>query len=453
MQRIEVKNFGPLDNITPDIKDYMVFIGPQASGKSTLAKLIYFFWKVEDKFNQEILSTYLINKTLRTHNEDVDYVETFKKEVRKLFTEFFPTHRNGELTYTYSTDYKISFNVTSYNLNFSDDIKLSNGFSNELDGIEELINGSSALTDLLSNKKLKFENLLEIFANELKPRSYGENNRSSDLKRIFVPASRAILSLFANSLTVVQNNSLDYFIENFIKFTNSIRKFLESSSYSDNFGWMARLNDKYTGSNAYLIANQLSLEILKGDFSTDNRGDGIMHYYNGSAYLVPLKYTSSGQQESTWLINLIQYLLHESDENQFDVIIEEPEAHLFPDAQRNITKLITLLNKKEPNKVRLIVTTHSPYILATLNNSIKAFSIAQKGSKYKEVENILSSEFWVDPVNLFVGSMEKSDLTENYNLQDIFDQDIKLIKHEGLDSVSDDIMKQFDDLLEIQYSE
>jgi energy-coupling factor transporter ATP-binding protein EcfA2 len=37
--KLTVKNFGPLTNIDIKIKDIMVFIGPQASGKSTVAKI------------------------------------------------------------------------------------------------------------------------------------------------------------------------------------------------------------------------------------------------------------------------------------------------------------------------------------------------------------------------------------------------------------------------------
>ena len=62
MQRIEVKNFGPLKDITLDIKDYMVFIGPQASGKSTLAKLIYFFLKLEEIIRKLIIINILSSK-------------------------------------------------------------------------------------------------------------------------------------------------------------------------------------------------------------------------------------------------------------------------------------------------------------------------------------------------------------------------------------------------------
>jgi predicted ATPase len=42
-EKIFIKNFGPLKQVELDIKEVMVFIGPQASGKSTIAKLIHFF--------------------------------------------------------------------------------------------------------------------------------------------------------------------------------------------------------------------------------------------------------------------------------------------------------------------------------------------------------------------------------------------------------------------------
>jgi AAA15 family ATPase/GTPase len=41
--KIIIKNLGPLKQVELDLKEIMVFIGPQASGKSTIAKLIHFF--------------------------------------------------------------------------------------------------------------------------------------------------------------------------------------------------------------------------------------------------------------------------------------------------------------------------------------------------------------------------------------------------------------------------
>jgi len=46
MERIVVKNFGPLKDIDLELKQHIVFVGPQSSGKTTLMKLIYFFKRV-----------------------------------------------------------------------------------------------------------------------------------------------------------------------------------------------------------------------------------------------------------------------------------------------------------------------------------------------------------------------------------------------------------------------
>jgi predicted ATPase len=42
-EHLEVKNFGPLKDISIDLKPVMVFIGAQATGKSAIAKLIAIF--------------------------------------------------------------------------------------------------------------------------------------------------------------------------------------------------------------------------------------------------------------------------------------------------------------------------------------------------------------------------------------------------------------------------
>ncbi len=43
MQKIIIKNFGAIEYAEIEIKKVLVLIGEQASGKSTIAKLIYFF--------------------------------------------------------------------------------------------------------------------------------------------------------------------------------------------------------------------------------------------------------------------------------------------------------------------------------------------------------------------------------------------------------------------------
>ncbi|GLU53254.1 AAA family ATPase [Dyadobacter frigoris] len=459
MQRIEVKNFGPLKDINLEIKDYMVFIGPQASGKSTLAKLIYFFWKVEsDIYRKEIIPNYILSKISDSSFNESNSINKFTSQIRELFFELFPTHRNGQIRFIYSNGAKIQIDVARWSEKLNEDIIIDNSFFSDLNEFDErvrilkdnkfLFEGGTEDTQKPSKRQLDY--LAQILLDNMLDNTPGEANPEI----IFIPAGRSILSLLSNAFTFIDSNNLDYFNENFIRFTNKVRKFLTSPDHDNLFGRKFIMSSKREEEDIYSLSNELSFNVLKGDFHVGDNGDGIMQYHNNSGYVIPLKHTSSGQQEASWLINVIQYILAESYANGYDIIIEEPEAHLFPDAQRDITKLITLLSSPDlEKKTRLIVTTHSPYILATLNNSIKAFTTAQIENKSEEVAKILSKEFWINPENLFVGFMNKNEGEDNFGIQDIFDHESRLIDHEVLDQVSDDIIKQFDDLLDIQYSE
>ena len=50
MQKIIIKNFGAIKEAEIDIPKTLVLIGEQASGKSTIAKLIYFFQTLKEDY-------------------------------------------------------------------------------------------------------------------------------------------------------------------------------------------------------------------------------------------------------------------------------------------------------------------------------------------------------------------------------------------------------------------
>lgn len=65
-------------------------------------------------------------------------------------------------------------------------------------------------------------------------------------------------------------------------------------------------------------------------------------------------------------------------------IIEEIEQNLFPESQKSILfSAIEFSSKKKNNK--LILTTHSPYIIAYTTLAMKAFKVMEKANKSKEL--------------------------------------------------------------------
>ena len=76
-RRLIVKNFGPLKNIDIELKDVTVFIGPQATGKSCLAKLVniiissWFKEKSDDEFYKHLTDS---NINFVTNNTEIVYI-------------------------------------------------------------------------------------------------------------------------------------------------------------------------------------------------------------------------------------------------------------------------------------------------------------------------------------------------------------------------------------------
>lgn len=133
---------------------------------------------------------------------------------------------------------------------------------------------------------------------------------------------------------------------------------------------------------------------------------------------------------------LLLQLLHKQ---KTFIIIEEPEAHLFPDAQRTMVELISLMMRVTDSIVML--TTHSPYILTSANLLVYAGSIEKQVNK---VNLIIDSAVRIPP-NDFIGYS----ISEG-TLQDIYDREVHMMDAEYIDQISTSINKDLDKLLEIE---
>lgn len=126
-------------------------------------------------------------------------------------------------------------------------------------------------------------------------------------------------------------------------------------------------------------------------------------------------------------------------------IIEEPEAHLFPAAQKKIVELLGLVFNNARSPLQLIITTHSPYVLTSLNNLIQASIISKNSAKSKELVNkIIPKEIIIE--NSFLNAYA----FKEGKAESIIDNETGLIYSEYLDLVSEEIAVQFDQLLDVE---
>src|SRR5690606_27372573 len=168
---------------------------------------------------------------------------------------------------------------------------------------------------------------------------------------------------------------------------------------------------------------------------------------------LPLSKLSSGQQEALPLLMMLESVDDElrlgrgSAESRHASYIEEPEAHLFPDFQRRITEKIVEYALARDGAQSVFLTTHSPYVLSTINTLLLAGRLGKSGgrSQQKKVVELVPSTQWLPENSVAVYSFDRR------SCESVMDIESGLIDATYLDSVSTSISQRFDALLAIEY--
>lgn len=158
---------------------------------------------------------------------------------------------------------------------------------------------------------------------------------------------------------------------------------------------------------------------------------------------LPLRACSSGLQSAIPMLMIIDYALQTDIFNSF--VIEEPEQNLFPDNQREMLGFIT--SKFWEKKYRqFIITTHSPYMLSSLNVFMLAYKLYEHEEIREQVEEIVKPGFMVSPDDVAVYSLDPK--SEVY-CKSLINEKTGLVSVNELDSVSEIIGDDFDRLYDL----
>lgn len=105
--------------------------------------------------------------------------------------------------------------------------------------------------------------------------------------------------------------------------------------------------------------------------------------------------------------------------SSFINVVEEPEQNLFPTSQKDI--LFSLFSNKNKNDLnKLVLTTHSPYIINHLTLAIKAFIVKSKIKDFEildELSEVVPLDSMINPsfVNIYqLNESGKIEKLENY---------------------------------------
>ena len=226
VERIVINKLGPIDYCDFNINDFMIFTGPQASGKSTIAKSIFFFKNIRNLILKQINKPFF-------NEGDVIKLSTksrLMKEIRSNFLQTFGStwcmdnRMSVEYYYTNSIYIKIYLKNDSVSPNYI------------------WIDFSRKLTDFLSKyDNRQFDFWMNVDNNEALKKDIDTFFNNSE-EVIYIPAGRSMMTLFSSQLMFMysmmnddQKRSLDYCTQNYLErimqlkpsFSNSVETLIK----------------------------------------------------------------------------------------------------------------------------------------------------------------------------------------------------------------------------------
>ena len=186
------------------------------------------------------------------------------------------------------------------------------------------------------------------------------------------------------------------------------------------------------------LAQDIIRKILKAVYINDTDGEKL--YFDSNNW-VRLIYGSSGQQEALWILLLMFSLILEH--KKAFVILEEPEANVYPNAQLDIIKLIALtLNSIQS---QFFITTHSPYIMTSANLLIHSGQVENNISENEETP-IIPKPLRIDP-----GVTAAYKITDSgKELHNIRDPETGMFDASEIDAISDIIGEATDKFIDLE---
>ena len=364
-ERLLIRNFLTIQEFDWDVKDFNILTGGMGSGKSVCVKLLYFL--------ESILHTLIFNQNITKENLNSSI---FYDNIVNEFTKLFPVDNSilssTEIDYTYSFngnvfDLRAIWDIDGYSLKWS-----SNYLDIHLEKWQEYFRTEDTI------------NMSQIVRNQIYRSISNDFDNSFPIGTIFIPASRAIAAITNNT------DFPDPFLVNFIKNLKPfILRFKELSNKS--------IND------ILLIENMIY----------DKERDLRITLTN-KCEIQPLS-LSSGQQELLYLALLVGHLedIGFTYAENISVFIEEPEAHLFPQDQKNaiefIVKMFRKVKDQDYKQKRFFITTHSPYVLNVMS------TMMNKGCLH-----MLLDKLQVNNNEVIDGILDKNELSQKTDFEKFF---------------------------------
>ena len=408
---IAVENFGPIEKAAIDLRPLTVFVGESNTGKTYLAALIYALQRTFEGFaripspHSSILllkqsrfrfQTELDDETLETLKRLNTHEQSFKFSD---FPQWLRTHKlralnNPEL---FRGQLKRCFNLNSVSelirftgnkgsklkvsLKVSEENKMLWNF--EMEGSEsDIAVGGNINEDMIL--RIKDERVSQEILNleDLEALLHVNGNKMPDF--YYLPAPRGGImdthGIIMNSLVEsATRGAVEYFPESAM-FLGMTADFLKK---------IIGYEEGRVFSNEMIkIAETLEDKVLCGKIEVRNPTGGYPEFRyrpQRAEQTLSMNRSSSMVSELAPLVLFLRGVIQPGD----TLIIEEPEAHLHPAAQ---TKVALTLARLVRVGVRVVITTHSDWLLEQIGNLVREGEVMKLEKNKTEPTTWLTKE-------------------------------------------------------------
>lgn len=366
MSSIIIQHFGAIKmhNAPIEIKKVTFFIGNQGSGKSTVAKLIATFMWIEKALVRGDYDRKWFERKNRFKNTFLPYhrIENYLKE--NTFIQY-----EGE-----------AYIITYENESLKLEEKKNNNYS--LPQIMYVPSERNFIAYVRSPKELKlFSEALKEFLTEF-------DNSKEIVKNLSLPINEAILD-YDKLNDALNLKGKDYKI-----------KLTEASSGFQSFVPIHMVSNYLVNT----IKKDSGIKVSMSGEEKDRFRKEVEQIYKNELFTDEQKRIA------------ISVLSKKFNKTSFVNIIEEPEQNLFPTSQGNMLySLLKINNEIADNK--LIITTHSPYLVNYVSLAVEAGKLkqgvtAEKGGRLNEIVPINADDLAIYQLKEEDGTIELLDSYE-----------------------------------------
>ncbi len=383
--KLTVKKFGPIKEAVINLdKDLIIISGQNNTGKTFITTLIYSLYK--NRYNVLFTKLPEIDRAFEENQlivevDVIDYFELnkdkFSKEITSALLQRLPENFSVDESEFKETQIEINFNKTFKKLAKKIALNETRLYQND-DKVDVQIEirkelGSSLVVFYIeqADENLDFlDDFMRGILSDISCKTLFNNV-------FFVPAERQGINLFSKELTTLRRRAFDDLLkldnDGSMKLITSIRKNVNRYSIPiiDNINFIEEEIDfVLTKKKTFFTeaVKKIEKDVLDGHISISQEGD-LKFSTNG----VEIGINSMSSTVKS-LASFTYYLKHIAQPNDF-IIIDEPELNLHPDNQLKVIRFIAYLVN---NGIKILLSTHSEYMIRELNNLILLNTAFQK---------------------------------------------------------------------------